>query len=415
MRESLRVLVLVIALTAVIFGAVLGLLAVALSFGDSGPDTLSFAGLGGSLSILSLSLGFASAWHAWQAIKGNPSAAFRPRKIWLLAVLYVLALALGQAVLSLSLLPVLVFPLLHVAATVIPALIIVALIGRALGGVATWRDLVLQITSGALLATPLAFIIEAMIILLVATAAVIGLALQPGGPDLIQRLATLLQDPAWPQDTGALGALALKPAVIATALAVVAGIVPAIEEAVKTIGVGIAAYRRPSLPQAVFWGIAAGAGFAIAEGLLNATVDLGGWLPVVVLRVGTTLVHCTTGAFMGLAWYQALALGRKSRAMALYLLTVVVHGLWNALALGVTLLALKALDVDPAGTEPVMAGLGMLAILVLYGALALAMAGSLTGLTIYARRRRPGVAAAGEQLPPAPQEAIPLADEGLEE
>jgi len=415
MREWLRILVLVVALIAAVIGAVLGLLTVALSLGDSGPDILSSVTLGGSLSILSLSLGSASAWHAWQAIRGTPSAAFRPKRIWLLAVLYVLALALGQALLSMSPLPVFAFPVFHVAATVIPALIIVALIGHALRGVSTWRDLVLQATGGALLATPLAFIMEAAAILLIATAAIVGLARQQGGLDLLVAIATQLQDPAWLQDPRALGSVMLKPAVIATALAIIAGIVPTIEEAVKTIGVGIAAYRRPSLPQAVLWGIAAGAGFAIAEGLLNATVDLTGWLIVVVLRVGTTLLHCTTGAVMGLAWHQGLALGRRSRAVALYLLSIAVHGLWNALTLGVTVLALKALDGDPVGAEQAVTGLGMLAMLALQGALALGMAGSLVGLTVYARRRGLQQAAANQPITPVPQDTPASEDLGPEE
>ncbi len=405
MRELLRILVLIVALTAVVIGAALGLLTAALGLGDSGPDALSFITLGGSLSILSLSLGSASAWHAWQAMRGNPSAAFRPKRIWLLAVLYVLVLALGQALLSRSLLPVFALPFLHVAATIIPALIIVALIGRALRGVSTWRDLVLQATGGALLATPLAFIIEATAILLILTAAIIGLAYQPGGLDLLERLATHLQDSAWLQDPGALRSVVLTPTVIAAALVVIAGIVPIIEEAVKTVGVGIAGYRRPSLPQAVFWGIAAGAGFAIAEGLLNATVDLAGWLIVVLLRVGTTLLHCATGAVMGLAWYQGLALGRRSRAVALYLLSISVHGLWNALSLGITLLALKSLDGDPLSSGQAMTGLGVLAMLALQGALALGMAAGLGGLTVYARRHGPPQTATSQPMTPVPQKS----------
>jgi RsiW-degrading membrane proteinase PrsW (M82 family) len=289
------------------------------------------------------------------------------------------------------------------------------LIGRGLGGIATWRDLVLQATCGALLATPLAFIIEVIIVLLVTVGAILGLAWQPNGLNLLQRIATQLQDPAWFQDLGTLESLVLTPAVMLAAFAIVSGIIPTIEEAVKTIGVGIAAHRRPSLPQAVFWGSAAGAGFAITEGLLNATVDLGGWLPVVVLRIGTTLLHCTTGAFMGLAWYQALALRRRSRAITLYLLSVVVHGLWNGLALGVTLLSFKALDADLAGTDQAMAGLTTLVVLVLYGIVALGMAGGLAILTIRARRQHLASATVREQVVPVPQEAITLEDRGPED
>ena len=107
-----------------------------------------------SLLVLALGLGLASAWHAWRAIQGHASAAFRPKRIWLLVVLFLLVLVLGQVILSLSLLPALTFPLLHIAASVLPALIIVALVGRSLGGATTWRDMTLQVAGGAFFATP---------------------------------------------------------------------------------------------------------------------------------------------------------------------------------------------------------------------------------------------------------------------
>ena len=406
MRELLRILVLIAALCIAAIGLLLGIIGVALSLLSDGPDMLMAVTLSVSLLVLSLGLGLASAWHAWRAIQDHASAAFRPRRIWLSVVLFLLVLVLGQAILSLSLLPALTFPLLHIAASVLPALIIVALVGRSLGGVTTWRDMTLQIAGGAFLATPLAFVLEATAILFIASAAFLGLAWQPGGQDLLITVTSYLQDPDWLQDPGVLAPALLTPVVMAGAFALVAGLIPLIEEAVKTIGVGMMAYRRPTLPQAVLWGLAAGAGFAIAEGLLNATSSLGAWLPTILLRIGTTLLHCLTGALMGLAWYQILSRQKWARGLGLYLTSVAIHGLWNGLAVAMALLSLVAVGAGTTSSDQLITSLGTLTLLSLLVILALGMAGGLAGLTAYARRRIPPPIPLSEQVLPSTHDMI---------
>jgi hypothetical protein len=411
MRDLLRILALIAALCIAAIGLLLGVIGIAVSLlSSSGPDRLTMVTLSVSLLVLSLGLGLASAWHIWRAIQGYPSAAFRPKRIWLLVVLFLLALVLGQAILSLSLLPALTFPLLHIAAAVLPALIILALIGRSLRGATTWRDLVLQVASGAFIATPLAFVLEAIAILLLATAAFLGLAWRPGGQDLLLTVATYMQDPSWVQDLGALAPDLITPVVIAAAFALVAGLIPLVEEAVKTIGVVLMAYRRPSLPQTVLWGLAGGAGFAIAEGLLNATGGLGAWLPVILLRVGTTLLHCLTGALMGLAWYQILSRRRWSRGLGLYLVSVTIHGLWNGLAVAMALLSLETLGAGTTSSGQLVAGLGTITVLLLLAVLALGMAAGLAGLTIYVRQWSPAPAPLGDDAATSARETLSFED-----
>jgi hypothetical protein len=406
MRELLRVLVLIAALCIAAIGLLLGVIGAALSLLGGGSDMLMAVTLSVSLLVLSLCLGLASAWHAWRAMQGHGSAALRPKRIWLLVVLFLLALVLGQAILSLSLLPELTFPLLHIAASVLPALIIVALVGRSLEGATTWRDMTLQVAGGAFLATPLAFVLEAISILLVVSAAFLGLAWQPGGQDLLVTVTAYLEDPARVQYLGEITPDLLTPMVIAAVFALVAGLIPLIEEAVKTIGLGMMAYRRMTLPQAVLWGLAAGAGFAIAEGLLNATSSLGAWLPTVLLRIGTTLLHCLTGALMGLAWYQLLSERRWLRSLRLYLTCVVIHGLWNGLAVAMALLSLIAPGTGTTSSDRLTTVLRTLTILLLLVALALGMAGSLAGLTAYVRRRIPPPMPLSEQVLPSTREML---------
>ena len=412
MPDLFRILTLIAALSITAIGAMLGIAGMATSLIGRGPDMLASMTSSTSILFLSICLGAASAWHAARSIQGHRSVDFRPRRVWPLVLLFVVALVLGQTMLSLSLLPALTFPLLHIGATVLPALIILALAGRALGNAATWRNMVLHMASGAFLATPLAMILEAIIILLIASAALLGFAWQPGAEDLLLRLTPYLEDLSWLQEPGRLAAILLTPAFTAVAITVTAGLVPLVEEAVKTIGVALVAYRRPTLPQSFLWGIAAGAGFAAVEGLLNTTGALEAWIPAVLLRIGATLLHCLTGGLMGLAWYQIATSRNWPRGLGLYALSVAIHGLWNGIAMYMVLTSMKALDSEALGYYAQgLAGLGTIAMLLLQVFLALCVAGGLAGLTLYVRRRsHVSFSASAQAGPPSFRAAAQVAD-----
>ncbi len=400
MRDLFRILTFVGALCITGVGAMLGVSGIAVGLIGGGSDTLTLVTSSASILGLTTGLGAASAWHAWRAMQGRPSAAFRPKRVWLLGVIFVLALILGQTMLSLSFLPALTFPLLHMGAAVLPALIILALAGRALGTATTWRDMVLQMASGAFLALPLAMVLEGTIILLFASAAILGVAWQPGGQDLILKVAPFLEDLSWLQEPVSLAATVLTPTAIIVALGLVAGLVPLLEEAVKTIGVGLVAYRRPSLAQSVLWGLAAGAGFAAVEGLLNTTGALESWLSAVLLRIGTTAMHSVTGALMGLAWYQLVTRRSWLHGLTIYAGSAAIHGLWNGIALAMAVVSIKAAGNGISESTQAMAGLGTLTMLLLQLGLALCMAGGLAGVLVYVRRSTRPVAA-GKQAGPA--------------
>ena len=389
MRQPFRVPVLISALLIAAIGTLLGAAGIALSLLSGGSDVIMMVTFSVSALVLSLGFGAASAWHAWRAIQGHPSAAFRPKLPWPLVLLFLLATVLGQTVLTYSILPTLVFPLFHIAASVLPPLFILAVVGHALRGVSTWRQVVLQASAAVLLAAPLAMLIETVAILLVATAAVTGSALQPGGQEVLLKTTSYLEDPAWLQDPGALASTLMTPLVVAAVVAMVAGLIPLIEEAIKTIGVALMANRKLTLPEAVLWGLAAGAGFSIAEGLLNSAGALGTWLPTVLLRVGTTLLHCLTGALMGLAWYQLITQRRWDRGLGWYLVSVATHGLWNGLAAVMSLLSITAIGSGMGSDSLLAVTLGTVAIFLLLVLLALGMIGGLAGLTAYARRQIP--------------------------
>ena len=129
-----------------------------------------------------------------------------------------------------------------------------------------------------------------------------------------------------------------------------------------------------------------GAGFALTESLLNTLMGLDGWLLSMLSRGGATMLHCFVGGLMGLAWYYLLSEQRWVRGLGLYAASVSFHGLWNALAGGLTLLSLRAV-----GTEQPWSGLGMFVALALLVILALVVA---FGLVLLTRRVRERSAAA---------------------
>lgn len=386
-----RVLALIGGLSAAAIGLLFGaLLTLGTLFQDQG-TVVSTVTLGFSMVAVTVSMGLAIAWQALQSIQGRPSRPFRPRRVWPLALLFLLAVAGGQIILSLDLLPAVTFPLFHVLAASLPPLFILGLAGRAMPGITRWRELILQLGAGALIATPLALVLESILIAVLALMALFSVALLPGGPELLERLTQVLQTAAPVEDPDALLSLLLSPAIIAGITAVVAGAVPLIEEAVKAIGVPLAIYRRPSRAQAFLWGLGGGAGFALVEGLLNSAAGLQAWALVIIVRSGATLLHCLTGGLMGLAWYQ-VSRGRWWRAMGLYAGSIAIHGFWNLLSVGVALFSTDTSTLAPSGL--------ILALVVLLAGTALALALVLAGV-LYGVRRPPATSAEGGGPQPA--------------
>lgn len=405
MLSVARVLVLIGALSIVAVGLLGGSIGILAGFLEPNSDLLMMVTISVSFLALTVGLGSVLAWHAWQASRGQTSRPFRPKRIWALGLLFLLAVLLGQLVLMLDLLPPLTFPPLHVIAAVLPPLIVVALVGQRLSGVTRWRDMALQLSSGAFVSTFLAFTLEFLFILGLLVTILAFMALQPDGLERIQDLANRLQDPAWLQDPADLAPLARSPIILVSVFLVVAGAVPLVEEAVKTVGVGLRAYRRPGLSQAFLWGLAGGAGFALAEGLFNSIGGLDAWTPIVLARGGATLLHCFTGALMGLAWYAVLTNRRWGQALGLYFVCASIHGLWNALTAGLAFLSLGPLGGDTMGDNLALAGLAVAAILAILVTLALGSGLGIAGLTRYVEKR--GLTT--EEKSPPISEATPAA------
>jgi hypothetical protein len=269
------------------------------------------------------------------SLRGRPSRLFYPRPAWLLVAVFVVAVILGQVVLAFDLLPALTFPLFYILAAALPPLFFLAFVGRRLAeSDVRWREVVLQLASGAFLSTFGAFSSEAVLGLLSVVLVFTLAALMPGGAAWFQELSAHLQDPPWFQNPeNAYGLLASPPVLIALGLIVLV-IVPLVEEMFKSLGVVVMSYGRPSKAQTFFWGLAGGAGFALAEGLFSGALSLEDWGGTALLRVGATAMHCLGGGLMGLGWYYLFATRRPWRLLGAYAASASLHSLWNAAALG---------------------------------------------------------------------------------
>jgi len=134
-------------------------------------------------------------------------------------------------------------------------------------------------------------------------------------------------------------------------------------------------YRRPGRARAFLWGMAGGAGFTLVEGLLSGTLALaneGFWGLAIVARAGTAVGHCLWGGLVGLSWQTLLSGRRRWRGLGTYVLAVALHGLWNALSVGVTLLSLLLMSGNTDGMTGGLGSLGMMLAYVLLSGLVVA-------------------------------------------
>lgn len=353
--------------------AFLGLLAGALyfipSFIREGKIDLSRATTGASLAALGLGLGLPLAWQGLNSLRGRPSPLFRSRPARVLIPIFVVIVILGQVVLTLDLMPVLTFPPFYILAATLPPLFFLTSVGHRLeGSDIRWRDVILQLSSGAFLATFGAFGSEAVLGLFLMVVVFTLAALMPGGAAWSQELSAYLQDPRWLQSLESPHGLLPSPPVLIVLGLIVLIIGPMVEEIFKPLGVVLMSYRRPSKAQSFIWGLAGGAGFALSETLFNGASSLEGWAGVAIMRIGATAMHCLGGGLMGLGWYYVFATRRPWRLLGAYAASVTLHSLWNVAASAMIVVSLSATSL---ATDEIGLALGGLLILGLMAFLSL--------------------------------------------
>ena len=123
-----------------------------------------------------------------------------------------------------------------------------------------------------------------------------------------------------------------KPGVLATALLYVALLVPLMEELLKPLGVWLFANKLTSPAQGFALGALSGAAYALIE-TLGVSAQSEDWASVLLLRIGTSMLHITSTALMGMAIFYAIRERRYFRLLGIYFLSVLLHGVWNMIAL----------------------------------------------------------------------------------
>ncbi len=301
-----------------------------------------------STLALGLSWGPLLILWGWSGYRDATSHPFAPRRgqLTLMSLALISLIALGALVTTQALPPALLLPPIHVLTMTLLSLIVLGLVGQSMSSlVSTRREIGVSTIGGGAIGLLGSLLSEALAGALLVTLVATIATLIPGGLEHLFQLANRLQDPTWLSNTDNLGRLLLRPAVAIPVSTLTVVIVPLIEELFKVSGVAIIAFwKKPHPARAFLWGVASGAGFALVENLFNGAISgPEGWAPMVITRLGATAIHALTGGVVGWSWSE---LWRKRNPLPLlgaYSVAVIIHGLWNAAAMGSLLLSAATL------------------------------------------------------------------------
>jgi RsiW-degrading membrane proteinase PrsW (M82 family) len=270
--------------------------------------------------------GAAGLYQSIRSLLKKPSANIFLPRFWIFLLLY-LAVVGGAFLLQARHLEV-AYPALTIAlialAGVFPALALGALgIRRLRSRVArplkaawptSWRRFTVALVSGTSLSIVLAFVLEIVIVFVLAQYVHIQNA---------QSVALCINTPDAQncQNPGIYGLL----------LFVVAVVAPVVEETVKPLAVVLLIGRVRSAAEAFALGMACGIGFDLVETSFYIISGYHDWLNIALLRTGAGLLHGFGAAMVSLGWYYLIH-GKKRRflrAFACWLYAVLQHAIWN--------------------------------------------------------------------------------------
>ena len=334
---------LVLALFLFSCGACAGIAYLVVPLTARGFDNLPGNVIFGSLAGIGIFLGAALAWQGANIFRRREprvaAKSFPPSIIFI--ILFLFAAIIGSIVLTLPGIATYAFPPWHLLAGAIPPIAFVAFAARRLKSNSHMRALVTALTWGALGASSLAIALEVLVGIAFLILIAIVLTLMPGGMAALDQLQSEILLSRGTLDPRVIQRLLTDPGILLAVIGFAAVIVPVLEESVKALVVAFIDPRRTTLADATLWGIAAGAGFALFEGVMNSSIDLNLWVVNILARVTATIIHVANGATMGRGWYAARVEGRWNRLLTAFLISVLLHAVWNG-----TAIALSALWAD---------------------------------------------------------------------
>jgi len=297
--------------------------------------------------MIAASLAFAgvlvlpSAYYAWKHLSSpgsEPTIRLEPRGFGLILTLLVLvvvlgALWLGNWVSQNDQLAWFLLPFLNIIVNGLPTLWLVYIGIRGLNpGLPRHQWGVFA--SGLVLSPALILMLELLALVGFGMMAFLWTMLDPGGTNQLQSLIFRLQSSA-PSPDAILHILLpflLQPGILFVAFAFISVIVPIIEESLKPIGVWFLASQNLNPAQGFALGVLCGAGFGLFENLGNTSAGGEAWALLVTTRISTLLLHCLTTGLVGWALASAWSQKRYLRLGITYAFTIVLHGLWNGMA-----------------------------------------------------------------------------------
>ena len=124
-----------------------------------------------------------------------------------------------------------------------------------------------------------------------------------------------------------------NPWMVVLIISFVSVIVPLVEEFLKPAGTWLVVKKNVTPREGFALGVLSGAGYALFE-TLSAAGNMGNGQSVILLgRAGTDLLHIFTTGIIGWAMISDWKLKGWFKLFSVYLLSTVIHGLWNGLAL----------------------------------------------------------------------------------
>jgi len=139
----------------------------------------------------------------------------------------------------------------------------------------------------------------------------------------------------------------LRPGILFLAFAFISVIIPLIEEALKPIGVWFQAGQKITPAQGFAYGVLCGAGFGLFENLGNTSIGGEMWVVLASTRISTLLLHSLTTGLVGWALASAWSQKRYLRLGLVYSFAVLLHGVWNGMAVLSSLSSLEVQAIIP--------------------------------------------------------------------
>jgi hypothetical protein len=301
-----------------------------------GVDDLQIFLVAGGLAFCGLLL-LPSAWYSLARLIGRPKRQLPSFSPWLrptrLIFAFPLLIGAGYWVSQSSAVSWLLLPPIHVLAVSLPIVWLAYLAVRDLPLGSPQR--ISGVFASGLAFSPMLILAAELVAILVGLGAwVVVILMRPELAEAVNELAERLSAAASSPEIvlRILQPVLSNPLVIFSLLVFGAVVVPLIEEALKPLGVWLLAGRNLLPVEGFALGALSGTGYALIESLFLGS-NSQDWAFVIFARIGTSAMHILTAGMVGWALASAWHSRRYGRLGSVYLLAVLLHGLWNGLTL----------------------------------------------------------------------------------